>query len=49
VLPKTATSAEGVNKKWEKLARAPGELRTRKATLSWLVEKKPAGKGKRKQ
>jgi hypothetical protein len=46
VLPKTATSAEGVNKKWEKLARAPGELRTRKAILSWPVEKKLEGKVK---
>jgi hypothetical protein len=47
VLPEASTSAEGVNKKWEKLARAPGELKTRKAAVSWPAEKKPAGKGKR--
>jgi hypothetical protein len=40
VLPETSMSAEGVNKKWEKLARAPGELRTRKMTVSWPVKKK---------
>jgi hypothetical protein len=47
VQPEASTSAEGVNKKWEKLAKAPGELKTRKAAVSWPAEKKPAGKGKR--
>jgi hypothetical protein len=45
VLPETSSSAEGVSKKWEKLARAPGELKARKAAVSWPAKKKTAGKG----
>lgn len=46
VLPDASLSAEAVNKKWEKLARAPGDLKLRRPGLSWPAEKRIAEEGK---
>lgn len=46
VLPDASLSAEAVNKKWEKLVRAPGDLKLKKPGLSWPTERRTAEKGK---
>lgn len=46
VVPDTSLSADMVGKKWEKLVRAPGDMKPKKPGLTWPTERKPVEKGK---
>jgi hypothetical protein len=46
VVPDNSLSADSVNRKWEKLTRAPEELKPKKAALTWPIERRAAEKGR---
>jgi hypothetical protein len=47
VVPDNSLSADSVNRKWEKLARAPGDMKPKKPGLTWPMERRAAEKGRK--